>query len=299
MTSRIKTFATFTTAALAVSAMMVSSGVFAWGSEGHRITGLVAQELMTGKARLRLNDLIPGADLGDIANYMDINRPNLLELIPAIDKWHYDNQPVCQSKTYEQYCAKGECASARVPSLMKLVADASNPPEVRALALRMLVHIVGDIHQPLHAADDSDRGANDKQVLLPGATNPRRLHAVWDTDLVRMTLAGGDEIDFAHQLVLRHRGKDVREWQKGDIKDWMTESWHLSQTAVYSKLPTFACGIQWTATVPLTQEYVDTAVGVIPTQLAKGGARIAAVLNKVLDPNPFGEVPPPATPAAK
>ncbi len=295
MRSRLKTFAC---AALAASTLFASGGAFAWGSEGHRITGLVAQELLSSKARLKVNDLIPGADLGDIANYMDINRPNLLELIPAVDKWHYDNQPVCQTKTYEQYCAKGECASSRVPAMMKLLSDASNPPEVRALALRFLVHIVGDIHQPLHAADDSDRGANDKQVLLPGNSNPRRLHAVWDTDLVRMTLKGGDEIDFAHQLVLRYRGKETREWQKGDIKDWMTESWHLSQNVVYAKLPTHACGVQWTAPVAVPQEYVDTAVGVVPEQLAKAGARIALVLNRALDPNPYSEVPPPATPAA-
>jgi len=282
---------------LAAAACSAAEAAFAWGSEGHRVTGLVAQELLSSKARLRLNDLIPGGDLGDIGNYMDINRPNLLELVPGIDKWHYDNQPVCQTKTYEQYCPKGECASARVPALMKVLSESANPPEVRAMALRLLVHIVGDVQQPLHAADDSDLGANQKTVQLPGATGTRRLHAVWDTDLVRMALQGSTEPDYAHQLVVKYHGKEMREWQKGDIKDWMADSWQVSQSNVYAKLPTFVCGQAWTATaVPLPQEYVDTAVGVIPVQLAKGGARIAAVLNRALDPNPYGEVPPPATP---
>ncbi len=282
---------------LATVTAMAADAAFAWGSEGHRVTGLVAQELMSSKARLRMNDLIPGADLGDIANYLDINRPNLLELIPGIDKWHYDNQPVCQTKTYEQYCPKGECASARVPPLMKILSDSANPPEVRAFALRLLVHIVGDVQQPLHAADDSDLGANQKMVQLPGASSPRRLHAVWDTDFVRLMLQGASETDFAHQLVTKYRGKEVREWQKGDIKDWMADSWQVSQSSVYAKLPNFVCGQAWTTTpVPLPQEYVDTAVGVIPVQLAKGGARIAAMLNRALDPNPYGEVPPPAAP---
>ena len=165
------------------------------------------------------------------------------------------------------------------------------------MALRLLVHIVGDVQQPLHAADDSDLGANQKTVQLPGATGTRRLHAVWDTDLVRMALQGSTEPDYAHQLVVKYHGKEMREWQKGDIKDWMADSWQVSQSNVYAKLPTFVCGQAWTATaVPLPQEYVDTAVGVIPVQLAKGGARIAAVLNRALDPNPYGEVPPPATP---
>jgi hypothetical protein len=279
---------------------------WAWGSEGHRITGLVATELLTSRARIRLNDLLPGADLGDIANYMDLNRPNLLELIPGIDKWHYDNQPVCQTKAYEEYCAGGACASARVPVLMKLLGDFSNPPEVRALAARLLVHIVGDIHQPLHAADDSDAGANFKTVLIPGATMPRRLHAVWDTDFVRLAMRNSSENEFARQLVNRYRGKDAREWQKGDIRDWMADSLELSKSVTYGKLPSFVCAQAWTPTpVNLTQEYVDAAVGVVPTQLAKAGARIAAVLNRALDPSPYIEGTPPTqnparpTPAAQ
>ena len=128
--------------------VFVPTAAFAWGAEGHRVTGLVAVELLTPRARMRLNDIIPGADLGDIANYMDVNRTTLTQLIPNSDKWHYDNQPVCQTLTFDEYCPRGECASARVPVLVKILADFSNPPEIRAMAARFLVHIVGDIHQP-------------------------------------------------------------------------------------------------------------------------------------------------------
>jgi hypothetical protein len=280
---------------LATSIALIPETVLAWGAEGHRISGLIAAELLTPRARIRLNDVMPGADLGDIANYLDINRPNLQDLYPGIDKWHYDNQPVCQTKTYDEYCPGGNCASARVGPLMKVAGDFSNPPEVRAMALRILVHIVGDIHQPLHAADDSDAGANFKVVTWPGAPGPRRLHAAWDTEFVRLMLHGGDERDFAHQLVLRYRGKETRDWQKGEIKDWMNDSYELSKNITYGKLPSFVCAQAWTATpVELPQSYVDSAVGVIPAQLAKAGARIAAVLNRVLDPSPFVESPPPA-----
>ena len=285
---------------LLLSATFASTSAFAWGSEGHRVTGLVAAELLTPRTRMRLNDLIPGSDLGDIANYIDLNRATLSQLIPNSDKWHYDNQPVCQTLTFEQYCPNGDCASARVPVLIKVLGDFTNPPEVRALAARFLVHIVGDIHQPLHAADDSDAGANFKNVLLPGATNARRLHAVWDTDLVRLALRGSSEREFAQQLLSRYRKTEMRDWQKTDIRDWMNESYELSKSVTYAKLPSFVCREPWTATpVELPQAYVNAAVEVIPLQLAKAGARVAQVLNRALDPTPYVEGPVPVAPLAK
>ena len=284
-------------ALLFLSTALAPSAAFAWGSEGHRVTGLVAAELLTPRTRLRLNDLIPGADLGDIANYIDLNRSTLSQLIPNSDKWHYDNQPVCQALTFDEYCPKGECASARVPVLVKILSDFTNPPEIRAMAARFLVHLVGDIHQPLHAADDGDAGANFKNVLLPAATVARRLHSVWDSDLVKIALRGSSEREYAHHLLTRFRNKEMREWQKTDIRDWMNESYELCKSVTYSKLPSFVCREAWTATpIALPQAYVDAAVETIPLQLAKAGARVAAVLNRALDPTPYIEGPVPVAP---
>ena len=287
-------------AMLMLSTALAPAAALAWGSEGHRVTGLVAAELLTPRSRIRLNDLIPGADLGDIANYMDLNRNTLSQLIPNSDKWHYDNQPVCQTLTFEEYCPRGECASARVPVLAKILADFTNPPEMRAMAARFLVHIVGDIHQPLHAADDGDAGANFKNVLLPGATIARRLHSVWDSEFIKLALRGSSEREFAQQLLGRYRNKEMREWQKTDIRDWMNESYELSKSVTYAKLPGFVCREPWTATpIALPQAYVDSALDAIPTQLAKAGARVAAVLNRALDPTPYIEGPVPVAPAVK
>lgn len=276
----------------------VPTAVFAWGAEGHRVTGLVAAELMTPRTRLRLNELMPGADLGDIANYVDLNVDTLSMLIPNSERWHWDNQPICQTLTFEQYCPDGNCASARVPVLAKVLADFTNPPELRAMAARWLIHIIGDVHQPLHTADDGDAGGNFKNVLLPGATNPRRLHSVWDSEFVKFALRGTSVREYAQQLVNRYRGKEALDWQKTDIRDWMNESFELSKNITYSKLPTFVCREAWTATpVDLPQSYVDAAVEIVPSQLAKAGARIAGVLNKALDPNPYVDKPvsPPLT----
>jgi uncharacterized protein YciI len=189
---------------------------------------------------------------------------------------------------FEAYCPKGECASAKIPVFFRTIADATATPEARAQAVRFLIHVVGDIHQPLHAADDADQGGNQKNVLLPNSPYTRRLHAAWDSDLVKIALRGISEADFAKQLVTRYQPGDVATWQKGEVRDWMNESHALSKSLTYGKLPEFTCGVAWPAEkiVSLPQSYIDATQKVIPTQLAKAGARIAWLLNRALDASP-------------
>jgi len=269
--------------------------VWAWGNEGHRVTGLVANDLLTAKARIRLNQLVPGIDLGEFASQMDVYRTALTLEIPGSEKWHYDNQPVCGSKAYADYCPNNDCASGKIPLYFKVLADTRATPEARAQAAMFLVHLVGDIHQPLHAADDADLGGNQKNVLLPQADMPRNLHRIWDSDLPKLALRGVSEADYAKQLINRYRDGEIAAWQRGDVRDWMTESLAISQRVTYAGLPEYVCGVAWPAEkiVSLPKSYVDAAQEVMPAQLAKAGARIAWLLNRALDGAP--ESPPSAS----
>jgi hypothetical protein len=226
---------------------------------------------------------------------MDINRQELSASIPGSEKWHYDNQPVCKVKSYAEYCPNGDCASARIPVYFKILSDPRSSDEAKVQAIRFLVHMLGDIHQPLHAADDEDLGGNLKFVLMPDAPEPvegrppRRLHGVWDSDLVKLSLRGSSEADYARNLLATYRDQEIAGAQSGSVRDWMKESWVLSSSVVYAKLPGFRCGGEWPSSpaVPqrLSAEYVDAALLPIPVQLAKAGARIAWVLNTALDPD--------------
>ena len=275
--------------------------VWAWGNEGHRVTGLVAGELLTAKARIRLNQIVPGINLGEFASQMDVYRTALSLEIPSSEKWHYDNQPVCGSKTYADYCPDNNCASAKIPVYFKVLSDTGAAQEARAQAAMFLVHMVGDIHQPLHAADDADLGGNQKNVLMPQADMPQNLHLIWDIDLPKLALRGISEADYATQLISRYRDREIAAWQQGDVRDWMTESLAISQKVTYAGLPEHVCGVAWPAEkiVRLPKSYIDAAQAVIPAQLAKAGARIAWLLNRALDGAP--ESPPPAAirPAAE
>lgn len=283
---RILMFATF------IAATAAPLSVLAWGSEGHRVSGTIAADLLTPKARIRMSQILPGADLADVALYMDVNRREITEQIPGSDKWHYDNQPVCKTKTYKEYCPNNNCASAQIPVYFKILSDVKATQEARVQALRFLVHMVGDIHQPLHAADDDDLGGNLKFVLVPGNDMSRRLHGVWDTDLVKLAIRGQSEADYSKALIARYREKEIPMWQKGEVGDWMNESYGLSKNVTYAKLPHFECGKDWpsslTSPVALPQPYVNAGVDVIGAQLAKAGARIAWMINQALDTGVIG-----------
>ena len=275
--------------------------VWAWGNEGHRVTGLVANELLTPKARIRLNQLVPGINLGEFASQMDVYRAALAIELPGSDKWHYDNPPVCGNRSYADYCPNGNCASGKIPVYFKILSDTNATTEARAQAAMFLVHMVGDIHQPLHSSDDMDQGGNLKNVLPPGADMPRNLHRVWDSDLAKLVLRGISESDYAKQLVQRHKEKDIPAWQKGEAREWVDESLAIARKNTYGNLPEYTCGTPWPKekVVNLPQWYMDAAQEVIPVQLARAGARIAWLLNRALESGPDPVAAKPAVEYAK
>lgn len=287
-----------TLAALAASTaslcLLASSPARAWGTEGHRITGYIADSMLTPRARLIANQLLDGESLADASNYMDIYREALKREIPGSDRWHFNNRQVCEDAPL--VCPDGNCASAQIPRQYAILADTTKSKSERQQALRFLIHLVGDIHQPLHAADDNDLGGNRKAVFMPGANFPRNLHAVWDSDILKVAFRGRSETDVARDLINAHQ-KKFRGWMRGNVTDWMNESYGLAKRLVYGQIPSFACGELdgkktglldgklWPEEPQmLKEEYVRGATGVIPVLIAQAGARLGGMLNQALDP---------------
>ncbi|NJR71781.1 MAG: S1/P1 nuclease [Gammaproteobacteria bacterium] len=289
----------------AIALSMCATLAFGWGAEGHRVTGLMADQMLTPKARIQVNQLLDGGALADAVLFADIYREALKREVPGSDKWHYDNIPVC-GKLAEKYCEDGHCASAQIPKQFAVLADKSKTKDERAQALKFLIHMVGDIHQPLHAADDYDLGGGRKTIFMPSGTVPRSLHIAWDVDLVKLLIRGMSEADFAKLLIKNHRN-DFSRWMRGSPQSWILDSHGIATRLAYGKLPGFTCGEAdangkqvglydgkpWGDTaVMLTEDYVKGAVGVLPVLLARAGARIGGLLNSALDPE--GATPPAA-----
>jgi len=308
----------FTVALLLLAACTRAEHALGWGNEVHRITGLMAQEMLTPRARIAVNQLLDGGDLADASVYMDIYREALKREVPASERWHYDNRPVCgEPAALGTYCPEGNCASRQVPRWFNVLADTSRSKEEQRQALRFLVHIVADLHQPLHAADDNDSGGSAKIMLMPGANAPRNLHLVWDVELPKISTRGLSELQVAKDLIANHQSK-FAEWMGGDAVLWTAQSHGIARRLAYGKLPGFSCGVldgkpaglrdgkPWTdEPLPLPRDYVEGATGIIPILVAQAGARIGGLLNAALDPDgarkapaALRSAPPPPPPTA-
>jgi hypothetical protein len=202
--------------------------------------------------------------------------------VPGSEHWHYDDRPLCQSQVpLESYCPDGRCASRAYARALAILADRSQSREERLFALHVVVHLVGDAHQPLHAADHDDRGGNQVQVLFGRRSRPKPLHTVWDTDFVKQLVRGSSEEAFAATLVAEHRA-DRAHLEQGDFASWLGESYGFARTAVYGRLPGFACGSAEPGVVWLPPAYVVASEAVVRQRLAQAGFRLAAVLRTTL-----------------
>lgn len=265
---------------LVLGVMLFPASVLAWGGEGHRITGHIAEALLTPKARIRLHQITGGATLDQLSTYMDEHKN---ELGPRVRKWHYDNAPVCATAPIAAYCPTGDCASQQIERLERVLGSPTSTVDEKREAVVFLSHLVGDIHQPLHAADNGDKGGNEIYVEGRGGYS-KNLHKLWDSDFVKRALRGSSEAVYAERLRTAFADR-IPGWQQGRTVDWMAESRGYAIQEAYGMLEGFSCnGHGSPAAVAITPAYRAAAEKRVQEQLVKGGARLAYMVNQLLDP---------------
>jgi hypothetical protein len=254
----------------------------AWAAEGHRIIGLVAERLLDARARAALRAVVGEETLADVGLWMDRERDRLRAERPGSERWHYDNRPVCEPAVpLAQYCADGNCAARALDRALARLADHAAPRAARLEALRIVVHVLGDLHQPLHAADNGDRGGNAVEVRVGRRSRPKPLHAAWDGDFVKRAVRGESEAAFAERLLAEHRATRS-QIEAGSVTSWEQESYALARSYAYGRLPGFACGRVPPGVVDLPPAYSDGAAEIAAERLVRAGIRLAAVLRKSL-----------------
>jgi hypothetical protein len=264
----------------------------AWGPQGHRTVGAIADRLLTPQARAAVQHLLADdrdkfgnpsgrTTLEEVSVWSD----EIYGTPAARPRWHYDNAPVCGRVVIATVCRDGDCASEQLKRLSSLMADPQAAPRERNEALKWVVHLVGDLHQPLHAADNDDRGGNAVQVALAGVRTRGResLHRAWDNDFVKLALearnrqqppADLDPLVAAAQTLLGEAGA-------GDPDSWASESNNLARNVAYH-YPGFACNTTPATIVVLDQAYISSAAALVRERLLLAGARLANLLNRRL-----------------
>jgi hypothetical protein len=259
--------------------MLWMNDAAAWGNLGHRVTGTIAASMLTGTAQRQVHLLLGDVSLAVAATDMDTQRAKFSEHWPQADQWHYNNQSICNDRPTP--CRNGDCATAKIEEARKLLANRGASNAERAMALRVLVHLLGDIHQPLHMADNLDRGGNKTEVRLSDAGEHYNLHEMLDTVLVKQLIGQQRTRDYAMSLT-RVYSMQLKNWQPGNVSEWAQQSHEIAVTYSYGELPGFACGHTSQQVITLPASYVQHAKQYLPEQLAKAGVRIAAVLNATL-----------------
>ncbi|HTE42805.1 MAG TPA: S1/P1 nuclease [Steroidobacteraceae bacterium] len=273
---------------MAIVALSSPPSSQAWGSPGHRITGYIANSLLTHDARAQLKILVGSDDVSLLTTWMDDERESLERQRPGTSRWHYENRTICG--VFNRDCPRGDCITEQIERHRAILADVRASRVERATAVRVLAHLIGDMHQPLHIADNKDRGGNDTYVELPREKNARRLHEAWDVSFVKLNVGRRSEANFAHDLIRKHAGARA-SWERGTLDEWAQETYALGKRFGYESLPAFACANSNAPNSPrsnpqgpivLSAEYIAAARSTVETQLAAAGVRLAKVLNEAL-----------------
>ena len=233
----------------------------AWGAEGHRITGTIAEHYLSGLASAEIRSILIDESLADAATWPDEMRsdPAPFWQVTA-NPWHYVTVP--DGKTYAEIGAPPEGDAYTALALFAAtLKDPSASLEQKQLALRFIIHIIGDLHQPLHAGNGLDRGGNDIAVTVLGRRT--NLHAVWDSDLVDQ---GAVWSDHAARLANAIQDDDLIDWWEPDPLVWIGESAELRDTI-------------YPAQKSIDPEYLQTFRPIADLRLQQAGVRLAAYLN--------------------
>jgi hypothetical protein len=227
----------------------------------------IAWDQLKPAARARVTAILnPDQTIASIASWADEVRRSRPESGP----WHFIDIPIDKPhRDMERDCPKGACVIAKIADLRKTLKEPDISADQRREAFMFLVHFVGDMHQPLHCSDHSDRGGNSVRVQF--FDRQSNLHSVWDSGLLGRL---GKEDELFPELA-RESAKHAKKWAKGNVEDWAEQSHKSAQVVVYGKLPKVPDG----ALVPLNARYEQTADPLVKVQIEKAGARLAAILN--------------------
>jgi len=273
--------------------ILAPTPVLAWGFEGHHIVSAIARALLTPSARAKADAILAG-DHDPLTGEDFISRAGWADAYRGAGhretaQWHFvdleldhpDMQAACFGfPTLTGEASKGPANDCLVDKLDEFAAELSNPdtnPSERQLALKYVLHFVGDIHQPLHASDNQDHGGNCVQISL-GGVRTTNLHSYWDTGLVQ-TL-GPSEGEIAQTLLAAITPEERTLWEQGDPRSWALESYAVAKSSVYTIGSKPGCADN--APLSLPTGYQAAASKVVATQLEKAGVRLAWTLNRAL-----------------
>lgn len=244
--------------------LFAASPCFGWGREGHKIASTIATHHLTPEAKAAVAQLLDGQSLTDVSTWMDEIRsdPSYRWASPL----HYANvKPGADGFDLKRDCPSKGCVVSAIIKYAGVLRSKDASTAEKTEALKLIVHLVQDVHQPLHVSHARDRGGNDIKVeFFHDRTN---LHRVWDSGLIRRTKKPWSA--YAAELQRAITPEQVAKWKSTDPVEWATESYRLALSHAYA-IPEDG---------QLGQAYFDRCIPVVNQRLSMAGIRLSTLLN--------------------
>ena len=239
----------------------------AWGVLGHRIVGQIADFYLTPSAKIAIYKILGNESIAMASNYADFIKSD--SNYNYVSPWHYVNIVAGLSKEEVKNFLKNDTsvdAFTKINFLVKELKNKRTPDEIKLFDLKLLIHIVGDIHQPLHTGRLADLGGN--KVKVSWFNTPSNLHRVWDEQLINFQLLSYTEYVAAiNHITMAER----KNWFNQDIQSWIYDSYQLAEKIYADKKTDDKLGY----------EYNYIYVSSLNQQLLKGGLHLAGLLNQI------------------
>lgn len=236
-----------------------------WSKTGHRTTGEIAQQHLSRKARKAIDKLLDGQSLALVSTFGDDIKADRQH--KNFSAWHYVNFPADKKYGDVEPSVYGDLITG-IEKCIEIVKDENSMQEDKVFYLKLLVHLVGDLHQPMHVGRIEDKGGNDIQVQW--FNRGSNLHKVWDLNMIEDYGMSYTELAESLPRLTKVQEKFL---QQGTIYDWVEESQDVANE-LYESVEVGE---------KLFYGYSYLWWGTVEKQLQKGGLRLAKVLNAIFE----------------
>ena len=245
---------------ISVSLTLICMNLYAWGPTGHRVIGEIAETHLSKKAKKNIEKILQDESLAMCANWMDFIKSD--SSYDSLSAWHYVTIP-----SIEKYHNEGELKGDVIQAIDRFILElqTKNFSVDEKFALKCLVHLMGDIHQPLHVGNGLDRGGNDVKVKWFGKYS--NLHRVWDSEII-----DGQKLSYTEYATWINTAKkdQVAKWQSSGVMVWAEES--ISYRESIYDIPENG---------KLGYDYNYAHIDEVNLRLLQAGIRLAGVLNEI------------------
>ncbi|MFC5284403.1 S1/P1 nuclease [Pedobacter alpinus] len=247
--------------------LIASMSLVSWGVVAHRSIAKIAENHLTPKTKIAVTALLGTETIPLVSTYADEVRS--AKEFSYTAPWHYIN--LKQGLNYQEYVValKADTGANVYNALLKMekqLKDAKSSREEKVFALKFIIHLIGDLHQPFHVGRGEDKGGNDIKVKFRGRET--NIHALWDSGLVEYNGFSFTEMATAFDNVSEEK---IKQWQNDDVTVWLFESYQIA-TLLYAEAAENS---------DFDYTYYPNHSEIYKERMQKAGIRLAGYLNKI------------------